>query len=193
MRARADGLRRSQTAPVRFFGLPPRKSCVGRLSSLLYSRATNASPLQLGRRPVFVVTLLVFALFQIGDALAQNFATVIVIRFLAAVFASSPLTNAGGVISDIWDPINRGKAMAVFSASVFLVRPLLAPPRGVALSLTHLSQGPVIGPIIGGFTVDSYLRWRYVYLFIGVWGAASWVIVRRLLPCFPSRLRATRS
>ncbi|TNY19034.1 major facilitator superfamily domain-containing protein [Rhodotorula diobovata] len=115
-----------------------------------------------GRRPVFVGSLLVFALFQIGDALAQNFATIIVIRFIAAVFASSPLTNAGGVIADIWDPINRGKAMSLFSASVFL--------------------GPVIGPIVGGYTVDSYLSFKWIFAFIGFWGAASWVLIALFLP-----------
>lgn len=67
--------------------------------ALALERGADAFPSQVGRRPVFVGSLLVFALFQIGDALAQNFATIIVIRFIAAVFASSPLTNAGGVVS----------------------------------------------------------------------------------------------
>ncbi|KPV73417.1 uncharacterized protein RHOBADRAFT_29141 [Rhodotorula graminis WP1] len=141
----------------------------GQLTTTMFLLGYCAGPLIwapaseiLGRRPVFVGTLLVFALFQIGDALAQNFATVIVIRFLAAVFASSPLVAAGGVIADIWDPVTRGKAMSVFSASVFL--------------------GPVVGPIIAGFSIDSYLSWRFIFLYIGVWGAASWVIVAIFLP-----------
>ncbi|GAA5844249.1 hypothetical protein JCM9279_001738 [Rhodotorula babjevae] len=141
----------------------------GQLATTMFLLGYCAGPLIwapvseiLGRRPVFVGTLLVFALFQIGDALAQNFATVIVIRFLAAVFASSPLIVAGGVIADVWDPINRGKAMAVFSASVFL--------------------GPVVGPIIAGFSINSYLSWRFIFLYIGAWGAASWLIIAIFLP-----------
>ncbi|GAA5905253.1 hypothetical protein JCM6882_003727 [Rhodosporidiobolus microsporus] len=116
-----------------------------------------------GRRPVFVGTMLCFAIWQIGDALAKNIWTVIIIRFFAATFASSPLTNAGGIIADIWDPVNRGKAMALFSASVFI--------------------GPVVGPIIGGFTtMNSKLRWPWIFWFIGIWGLASWVLIAVFLP-----------
>ncbi|BGP35356.1 hypothetical protein JCM10296v2_007192 [Rhodotorula toruloides] len=117
----------------------------------------------IGRRPVFVVSLAIFGLFQIGDALAQNIWTIIIIRFLAACFASSPLTNAGGVIADIWDPVGRGKAMALFSASVFV--------------------GPVLGPIIGGYTVmNQSLRWRWIFAWIGFWSAASWILIAVFLP-----------
>ncbi|GAA5820851.1 hypothetical protein JCM11251_001844 [Rhodosporidiobolus azoricus] len=116
-----------------------------------------------GRRPVFVGTMIIFAIWQIGDALAQNIWTVIIVRFFAAVFASSPLTNAGGIIADTWDPVNRGKAMAAFSASVFI--------------------GPVIGPIVGGFTVmNDKLRWPWIFWFIGIWGLASWVLIAIFLP-----------
>lgn len=48
---------------------------------------TDSSLSQVGRRPVFVVTLAVFALFQIGDAVAQNIWTIIIIRFFG-VFGS---------------------------------------------------------------------------------------------------------
>jgi hypothetical protein len=42
-----------------------------------------------------------------------------------------PLTNAGGVIADLFSANERGLAMSVFSAAPFM--------------------GPVLGPIIGGF------------------------------------------
>lgn len=52
--------------------------------------------------------------------------------------------------------------MSVFSASVFI--------------------GPVIGPIIGGFTImNPGLSWRYVYLWIGVFAAVSLVLIVFLL------------
>ncbi|GJN94321.1 hypothetical protein Rhopal_007395-T1 [Rhodotorula paludigena] len=68
---------------------------VGQLMTALFLAGYCAGPLiwAVGRRPVFVVTLAVFALFQIGDAVAQNIWTIIIIRFFAATFASSPLTN----------------------------------------------------------------------------------------------------
>ncbi|BGP43462.1 hypothetical protein JCM10449v2_007497 [Rhodotorula kratochvilovae] len=142
---------------------------VGQLATSLFLAGYCAGPLIwaplseiIGRRPVFVVSLLIFAIFQIGDALAQNIWTLVIIRFLAATFASSPLTNAGGVIADMFDAVGRGQSMAVFSASVFL--------------------GPVCGPIAAGFLVDSYLRWRWIYWIIGIWGLASWVSIAVFLP-----------
>jgi DHA1 family multidrug resistance protein-like MFS transporter len=98
--------------------------------------------------------MFLFAVLQIGDALGKNLATILIMRFLAGTFAASPLTNCGGVIAgssfrlfvhefarkvdmpaflvlDIWDPIGRGQAMSVFSASVFL--------------------GPVVGYVSGVF------------------------------------------
>lgn len=53
------------------------------------------------------------------------------IRFLSGVFASVPISNAGAVLSDIWDVDRRGKAMSIFCLSPF--------------------AGPSIGPIISGF------------------------------------------
>lgn len=83
-----------------------------------------------GRRPIFIATMLIYCLFHLGQALAPNIQTLLITRFLSGVFASAPLTNCGGVIADIWDPVGRGPATSVFTASVFV--------------------GPVLGPIAGG-------------------------------------------
>lgn len=97
-----------------------------------------------------------FTIFQIGDALAMNIETLLVIRFIAGTFAAArqssrshpfaglvaddlvvaALTNAGGTIADTWDSIGRGPAMSFFSASVFL--------------------GPVFGPIVGTSSLPSH-------------------------------------
>ena len=83
-----------------------------------------------GRRIVFRVTLIAYVLLHLGQALAHNLTTLLVTRFLTGVFACAPLTNCGGVLVDIWDPITRGTATALFSAGIFV--------------------GPVLGPIVGG-------------------------------------------
>ncbi|GAA5901413.1 MFS transporter [Sporobolomyces salmoneus] len=116
-----------------------------------------------GRRIIFLISMAVFGIFQIQCGLAQNIETIVIGRFLAGSFASSPLTNCGGVVADIFGPVQRGLAMSVFSASVFL--------------------GPVLGPILGGFTImNSGLGWRYVYLWIGIWAAISVVMIYFFLP-----------
>jgi MFS family permease len=65
--------------------------------------------------------------FNAGAAGSKNIETLIILRFLAGAFGSSPLTNAGGVIADMFPASERGLAMSFFAVAPFL--------------------GPVIGPI----------------------------------------------
>ncbi|KAK4048783.1 hypothetical protein OIV83_004549 [Microbotryomycetes sp. JL201] len=115
-----------------------------------------------GRRSLFMVAFFGFALFQIPCALAPNFGGLIVCRFIAGLFGASPLTNAGGVVADMWDAVGRGPAMSLFSASVFM--------------------GPVLGPIVGGFVSESFLGWRWTFWLVGIWGLTTWTLICLFLP-----------
>ena len=84
-----------------------------------------------GRQIVFVGTYAAFMAFNAGVAGSNSIYSLLILRFFAAAFGSSPLTNAGGVIADIFTANERGLAMSIFSAAPFM--------------------GPVLGPIIGGF------------------------------------------
>ncbi|KAJ7250408.1 MFS general substrate transporter [Mycena rebaudengoi] len=94
-----------------------------------------------GRRPLWIIPSALYVIFNIPCALAPNIQTLLIGRFLCGLFASAPLTLAGGTISDIWDNNERGFAIALFAAA----------PYG----------GPVLGPIVGGF-VGEYLGWRWI-------------------------------
>ncbi|EPQ31185.1 uncharacterized protein PFL1_01373 [Pseudozyma flocculosa PF-1] len=115
-----------------------------------------------GRKLIFSFSMLVYTLFILGQSLAKNPETLFITRFLSGVFASAPLTNAGGLIADLWDPVGRGFAMSVFSASVFI--------------------GPVLGPIVGGFVTQSYLQWRWVFHLMMIFAAAVWIMTVLFLP-----------
>ncbi|KAI9034918.1 MFS transporter [Aspergillus affinis] len=94
-----------------------------------------------GRRIPLFSGYLIFAIFQIPVAVAQNLETILVCRFFMGVFGCSPLAVVGGALADIWDPVDRAVAVALFSSATFM--------------------GPVLGPIVGGFLTDSYLGWRW--------------------------------
>ncbi|KDQ08549.1 hypothetical protein BOTBODRAFT_48147 [Botryobasidium botryosum FD-172 SS1] len=94
-----------------------------------------------GRRPMWIIPMVLYVIFNIPCALAPNIQTLLICRFLCGLFASAPLTLAGGTISDIWDNKDRGLAIAYFAAA----------PYG----------GPVLGPIVGGFVGES-LGWRWI-------------------------------
>jgi len=91
------------------------------------------SPLSeiIGRRPVYIISLALYVIFQIPCALAPNIGGLLACRFLSGVFASSGLSLAGGTIADVWNIQERGTAIAYFAAAPYC--------------------GPVIGPIVCGW------------------------------------------
>lgn len=94
-----------------------------------------------GRKVPLFFGYLVFAIFQIPVAVAQNLQTIFICRFFGGMFGSAPLAVVGGALADFWDPVNRGIATAIFSGATFV--------------------GPVAGPIVGSFITTSYLGWRW--------------------------------
>ena len=90
-----------------------------------------------GRQLLFIGTYAMLTAFNAGGAGAHSIGTLIVLRFFAGTFGASPLTNAGGVIADMFPASQRGLGMSIFAAAPFL--------------------GPVIGPIVGGFVVSFIL------------------------------------
>ncbi|TBU45176.1 MFS general substrate transporter [Dichomitus squalens] len=94
-----------------------------------------------GRRPIWIIPSLIYVIFNIPCAVAKNIQTLLICRFFCGLFASAPLTLAGGTISDVWDNNERGFAIALFAAA----------PYG----------GPVLGPIVGGF-VGETIGWRWI-------------------------------
>ena len=74
---------------------------------------------QWGRRPIFIITYALFAIFNIPCAVAKNVETLLVCRFLAGFFGSSPLTNSGGVISDMFSASERALAVSLYAAAPF--------------------------------------------------------------------------
>lgn len=98
---------------------------------------------EVGRKPIYVVTLGLAVVFIVPCAVAKNIATLLVCRLIDGILFSAPMTLIGGSLADIWEADERGKAMAVFSAAPFM--------------------GPVMGPIFGGLLGDFTSTWRWIY------------------------------
>lgn len=114
-----------------------------------------------GRQVVFAGTYFCFMAFNAAVAGSQNIWSVLILRFFAAAFGSSPLTNAGGVIADLFNANERGLAMSIFSAAPFM--------------------GPVLGPVIGGF-LGMTEGWRWVNGLMAIWAAVLLVVAGCLVP-----------
>lgn len=82
-----------------------------------------------GRKGVYLYTLPVSLFCTLGAGFSKNFGSLLVCRFLAGSFGSPVLAIAGATTVEIWHPIQRAAAMALFLLASFL--------------------GPAAGPIIG--------------------------------------------
>lgn len=114
-----------------------------------------------GRKPAVLAPYFIAAVFSFGTATAKDLQTVMITRFFTGFFGSAPVTNTGGVLSDIWTAEQRGAAIVGYAMAVV--------------------GGPVLGPIVGGAIVQSYLGWRWTEY---VSTTFSHTVTQRLLTSF---------
>jgi MFS family permease len=91
-----------------------------------------------GRRPIYNISLVLFTIWIIPCAVAQNIQTMLIARFFNGVAGSAFLSVAGGTVGDLFSRAELAAPMMVFTISPFL--------------------GPSIGPIIGG-PINFYVSW----------------------------------
>ncbi|KAH8711825.1 major facilitator superfamily domain-containing protein [Phaeosphaeriaceae sp. PMI808] len=108
-----------------------------------------------GCKPPILIAAFGFSIFSIAVAVAKDLQTILICRFFASLFGSSPLTIVAAVFADMFNNRIRGLAVAVYSATVFV--------------------GPLLAPFIGGFIVDSHLGWRWTECISGIMGFATCV------------------
>ncbi|KAJ5535753.1 hypothetical protein N7513_008939 [Penicillium frequentans] len=95
-----------------------------------------------GRNVVYMGSLAIFMIFIMASALAPNIGAQIAFRFLAGFFGSTPLTCAGGTVSDLWNPLEKTFGFPLFAISGF--------------------GGPVLGPVIGSYIGTGDMpSWRW--------------------------------
>ena len=93
-----------------------------------------------GRRPVLLSSFALYTAFLLGGALVPSWPAFLFFRFLMGCGAAAPQTVSSGLFADIYsDPSSRGRAVTM-------------------LGLTS-NVGPLIGPIISGYT--STLGWEW--------------------------------
>lgn len=109
-----------------------------------------------GRRWVFYITFTMYIAFNFLCAFAPNFGSLLVGRFLTGTLVSAPLSNAPGVLADLWDPLQRANAMALFSTMVWI--------------------GPALGPVAAGF-LQLKEDWRWAFYMLLWLSGATWIIM----------------
>lgn len=103
-------------------------------------------------------------LFTAGSFLcgiSKTFTLLIVFRILQGIGASAYMANNQGIITQIFEKNERGKALGILAAAVAL--------------------GNMVGPSIGGFIISS-LSWNYIFLINVPIGIAAFIFALKILP-----------
>ncbi|KAL6229841.1 hypothetical protein BDW75DRAFT_249232 [Aspergillus navahoensis] len=109
-----------------------------------------------GRRPVYTISMIVFLLFLLSSALAQNIETLLVSRFFGGFLGCALMSNSPASVNDIVSDEHRALAFGFWS---------IGP-----------TNGPVYGPIIGGF-VFEHLGWRWTNWIVLIIGSGVLVLI----------------
>ncbi|CAO1623447.1 unnamed protein product [Sympodiomycopsis kandeliae] len=97
---------------------------------------------QFGRKPVYLVCWTLWVLMSFPIAFSPSIEGVIICRFLAGLFASPPLSNTGGVVSDLFARDYSGIAIAIYGGGSCI--------------------GPAVGNVYASF-IAPQLGWRWIY------------------------------
>ncbi|KAH7136509.1 major facilitator superfamily domain-containing protein [Dactylonectria macrodidyma] len=114
---------------------------------------------RIGRNPVYIVTMFLFVVISIPTALVNNFAGLMVLRFLQGFFGSPCLASGGASLGDMYSFMALPYAMMAWVSAAYC--------------------GPALGPLLSGFAVPVK-GWRWS-LYISIWASAPIFILMFLL------------
>ncbi|KAK9460157.1 major facilitator superfamily domain-containing protein [Lipomyces oligophaga] len=116
----------------------------------------------LGRRPIYLLTLIVFMAANLGLALQYSYPALLVLRMVQSGGSSATVALGAGTIGDIVPPAERGSYTGFFSAGVMVA--------------------PAIAPVIGGVLSKSKDSWRASFWFLFAAGSTLFAFLLILMP-----------
>jgi EmrB/QacA subfamily drug resistance transporter len=119
----------------------------------------------LGRRPMFLVYVLVFTLASLGSGLSSSIFMLIGFRVVEAIGGGGFMPSALGVVAD---QFGRDR------------------DRAVGLLATVFPLGAMVGPALGGVIV-TYFSWRVIFFVNVPLGALLFLLLSRVLPHQPPK------
>ncbi len=123
---------------------------------------------RLGKRELFLISIVGFVSTSIACGLAWNLNSMVAFRLLQGVFGAAIVPLSQTFLLDINPREKAGQAMAMWGAGIMV--------------------GPIIGPTLGGWLTESY-NWRWVFLINLPVGALAFVGCLLYLPRAPQKRR----
>jgi DHA1 family bicyclomycin/chloramphenicol resistance-like MFS transporter len=116
---------------------------------------------RLGRRPVLLAGLALYAASGLGSALAPNVEVLVAWRALQGASLAAAVVCARAMVRDLYEPVDGARVMS--------------------LALSGLAVIAISGPLLGG-AVTAVFGWRGTLLLVGGFGAIALVYVALELP-----------
>ncbi|KFY78009.1 hypothetical protein V499_02721 [Pseudogymnoascus sp. VKM F-103] len=110
---------------------------------------------RIGRSPVYIISMILFTIISLPTALVNNFAGLLVLRFLQGFFGSPCLATGAATMSDMVSMLYLPYALIAWVSAAYC--------------------GPALGPLLSGFAVEAK-GWRWS-LWIILWAACPVVIL----------------
>ena len=95
---------------------------------------------QIGRMPIYILTLAVFVVLQVPTALATNYGMLMAFRFLTRFFGSPILATGGTIVADLYTPKKCAYGMTLWGV--------------------FAASAPSLGPLLGSFSAH-FEGWRW--------------------------------
>ncbi|KAF7192829.1 MFS transporter R5 [Pseudocercospora fuligena] len=112
-----------------------------------------------GRRPAYMLCFVVYLGANIGLALQNDYAALLVLRCLQSSGSSGTVALGSAVVADLSTRAERGKYIGYVSMGVTL--------------------GPALGPVVGGL-LEHFLGWRWIFWFLVIFSATFGLIMAML-------------
>lgn len=139
------------------------------VSSAIMTPVTGWLADRIGKRELFLVSILGFVATSIACGLAWSLPSMVMFRLLQGVFGAAIVPLSQTFLLDINPREKAGQAMAMWGAGIMV--------------------GPIIGPTLGGWLTESY-NWRWVFLINLPVGVLAILGCLAFLPRVPRRQRS---
>lgn len=136
------------------------------LGFALFPLVTSSFSEEVGRRPLYIGSLVGHTLMHLLVALSQNIQTVLVARFLGGAFGSTGAVMVGGTIADIFMPHESVYNACLLSTMLIVCSYFfLNIRRSLPMSIYSLAAlgGTGLGPVVAGWVeMNPRLQWRWI-------------------------------
>ncbi|WFD34529.1 hypothetical protein MCUN1_001370 [Malassezia cuniculi] len=119
------------------------------LGPLLYAPLSE----RYGRKNIMQPANFVFLIFNMSCGFATTVTQMTVLRFFTGLAGAAPISMSAGVVADLFEPEDRGQAMAFYTLAPIL--------------------GPCIGPLFAGWIIQGWGadKWPWIFWFSSIYGA----------------------